>query len=298
MLATDPTGSNKYFAQVNPDRIRAREAEFELLDLSLMTPFEVYSELMFVISLAETRSSPMASMLLIDSRVILPGTMLWRGRNLAADDHVLPLKGMNSVADAWEAPPSKVQAAGRLNKAGESLLYGSYGSPFAVPDEIRVGNNEYFSLMKYEVVDEIKVTAIGLPIPTEHLSESASLGAEAISQFFGRQFSRKVRVKGGFQYQVSELIAKFNYNLPADFHHGWIYPSVEKPGELNVALRPEEAHLRIALVGVCVCKAFRSTEGSSLSGFVYSDGMDDGGGFRWYQQGSPVQRELFPEFSS
>lgn len=298
MMVIDPHGLDEYFAQVNPDRIRAREAEFERLDLSVMTPEEVYSELMFVISLAETRCSSTYTMLPTDSRLITPGTLLWRGRALDTDDHVLPLRDMNSIADAWEAPSLKIKSAGRLNKVGESLLYASYDNPLAVPDEIRVGDNEYFSLMKYQTFEEVRLTAIGLPVPVEHLSDSASLGAEVISGFFGRQFSRKARTKDGVQYHLSELIAKYNYDLPPEIHHGWIYPSVEFPGALNVTLRPEEAHLRMALVGICICKAFRSTEGLKLSGFCYSDGMDDGRGFKWYQQGSPVQLELFPEFSS
>lgn len=288
---------DEFFTQVNPDRIKVREAEFERLNLSTMTPDEVYSELMFVISLEETRSLSTHLTLPTDSRLLTPGDTLWRGRNLGLDDHVLPLQGMNSVADAWEAPSIKVKSAGRLNKEGESLLYASYRSPLAVPNEIRVGDNEYFSLMKYRLVDEVRLTAIGLPIPTEHLSDSASLGAEAISGFFGRQFSRKARVKDGNQYQLSELIAKYNYDLPPEVHHGWIYPSVELPGAFNVTLRPEEAHMRTMLVGVCICKAFRSAEGLKLSGLAYSDGADDGGGFKWHRQGSSTQVEMFPEFS-
>ncbi|GAA1122421.1 hypothetical protein GCM10009582_19570 [Arthrobacter flavus] len=204
---------------------------------------------------------------------------------------------MKSIEDAWEAPADKVRSPGRLNKAGESLLYASYGNPLAVPNEIRVNENEYFSLLKYRVVTEINLTGIGLPIRTEHFSGAAARGAGAISEFFGRQFSRRSRLNDGAHYLLSELIAKYNFDLPPDFHHGWAYPSVARPGALNVTLRPEEAHIRMELVGICICKALVAAEELKLSGFAYSDGADTGAGFQWFEQGSTVQLELFPEFN-
>lgn len=290
--------SSTYFSQIDPDRVRERETEFEKLDPSTMTPEDLYSELMFVISLADSKLSSTHFMLPTDSRILPRNTTLWRGRTLDADDHSLPLRGMKKTADAWEAPAEKIASAGRLNKPGESLLYTSCNNSLAVPDEIRVGDNEYFSLIKYRVVEEVRLTAIGLPISTDHLSGSAARGAEAISGFFYRQFSRTARLNDGAQYLLSELIAKYNFDLPPEFHHGWVYPSVQRPGELNVTLQPDEAHSRIELVGICICKAFRDDDRLALTGYVYSNGSDAGGGFKWAQTGSSIQLELFPEFST
>jgi len=263
-----------------------------------MTPDEIYAELMFVISLNGERAQPMQAMLPTETYTLEVGAILWRGRSLNQDDHILPLRGMNSVSDAWEPPSDKVKSAGRLNKPGESLLYTSYNTPLAVPDEIRVQDNVYFSLMKYQVTEKISLTGIGIPITTDHLTPEAAKGADAISKFLGRQFSRKNTSKDGVRYQLAELIAKYNYDLPPAFHHGWIYPSVERDGAWNVTLRPAEAHAKLTLTGISICKADRQKDEVLFSGVAYTDGREVDGQFTWSKQGSPLQIDLFPEFGS
>lgn len=115
-----------------------RAARFEELDVTTLTPDELYDELMWVVSTTVTRRGPIHAQLPMQTRLLPKGTLLWRARALAPDDHVLPLKGMNSEGDAWEPPARFITVSGRLNKPGEPLLYTCVAQPLAAPREIRV----------------------------------------------------------------------------------------------------------------------------------------------------------------
>lgn len=288
---------DRYLSRLRPSLLKEREISFNMIDLATIPPDQIYSELMFPVSLAETKSAVFHNMIPIDSRVLEPGTTLWRGRKLAPDDHIVPLREMRTVADAWEPPAANVNSAGRLNKLGESLLYTTYGDPSAVPDEIRVADDEWFSLIKYKVVKRTTLTGIGLSPSTEHLSAAAAAGANAVAGYFQRQYSRKIRTSDGSQYALSELIAKYNFDLPPDVHHGWIYRSVEHSHSLNITFRPPEAHLRLELAGVCICKADRTAEQTMFKAVAFSSSIPSNEQFQWHSYDSPLQHKYFPEFS-
>ena len=77
------------------------------------------------------------------------GTRFYRARAIPRDDHRIPLRSMSRTADCWEPPPEHV-TMGRLNKAGEPLLYTSPIDLFVAAGEIKVPDRERFSLIEYE----------------------------------------------------------------------------------------------------------------------------------------------------
>lgn len=288
---------NYYFSQIDPQRILEREQRFERLDVSKLVPNEFYKELMYVVSLRSHPDEASRDMLLTDTRKIPTGTHFWRGRKLDADDHYLPLRGMNKLSDVWEPPTKYVRSAGRLNKPGEPLLYTAYETPLSVPDEIRVEDGEWFTLIKYESTSELSLTGIGLPAPVGHLSGRAAVGAVAVSEFFGRQFTRKASLNSGETYLISELVAKNNFDLPPAFHQGWIYPSVERTGALNATFRPGDARANLSFSGVAICRAYREEGRIGIYGHLFSPGAFDGNDFAWHSNGSDFQEAAFPEFT-
>jgi hypothetical protein len=222
------------------------------------------------------------------------GSLFWRARRLAPEDHMFPLRGMNSVADAWEPPARFVRSAGRLNKTNESLLYTCVDTPFATPFEIRVPDGERFSLMKFRATRQVSLTGIGLPIDPNMPSPFPDASGRLTSEFFARQFSRRVDDPENGEYYLSELVAKYNYDLPPEFHDGWLYPSTQMASALNATFRPETAHRKLELFGIAIC-TYDSQHGA-LRGQCYSDAREDHRGLTWHPQGSDIQREHFPEF--
>ncbi|MGC5165386.1 hypothetical protein [Luteimicrobium sp. DT211] len=275
--------------------VRARG--FEALEVTTLSPDELYAELMWVVATSSVRpGDPYHVSLPILTLRPPAGTILWRARALAPDDHTLPLKGMHHVADAWEPPAQFIRAAGRLNKPSESLLYTCIGSPMAAPREIRANDGARFSLMKFEATEDLSLTGVGLQAAPDaadlHMDESSRL----ISEFFARQFLRPARDANGSDYYLSELVAKFNYDLPPAVHDGWAYPSTQTAGAVNATFYPESAHQKLALRGVAVCTFDSASD--SLQAWCYSDANAGWDEFTWYAHGSPIQRAVFPEFSA
>ncbi|MFE7404842.1 hypothetical protein [Isoptericola sp. NPDC057559] len=275
--------------------VRARR--FEALDVTSLSPDELYAELMWVVATSSARPGDPYHVSLPMLTLRPPaGTILWRARALAPDDHTLPLRGMHHVADAWEPPAQFIRAAGRLNKPNESLLYTCIGSPMAAPREIRAEDGARFSLMKFEATEDLSLTGVGLPAAPDatelHMDESSRL----ISEFFARQFLRPARDANGSEYYLSELVAKLNYDLPPAVHDGWTYPSTQTAGAINATFYPKAAHQKLALRGVAVCTFDSASD--SLQAWCYSDADGGSAELTWHTQGSPVQLTAFPEFST
>jgi len=56
-------------------------------------------------------------------------TPFFRARLIENHDTRIPLRTINSIADAWEPPAEFVKVQGRLNSVGQGILYCCPGDP-------------------------------------------------------------------------------------------------------------------------------------------------------------------------
>lgn len=277
----------------DPLIFKERARRFEELDVSRFDLDELYRELMFVVSTSSKDPTNLfETRLLVNVRTCPVGTVLWRARSIPADDHYLPLRTIQSDSDVWEPPAHVVFSPGRLNRVNESLLYTCLGVPMAAAHEIRLRAGERFALAKFVTTQPTKLVSIGLPFPTNGppIDNADSL----INEFMGRQFTRITNDRTDDVYHISNLVAKFNYNLPLEVQDGWLYFSAQCAGALNATFKLEPAHSKLELQGIAICSL--DCEPEQIRAVCYAASSRGSRGLEWHLQHSDVQKELFSEF--
>ena len=155
------------------------------------------------------------------------GTRFYRVRSIPKDDRKLPLKSMSKVSDCWE-PPKEIIDIGRLNKAQEPLLYTTPGHPMTAVEELKISDNEFFSLIEYEATQKINVAMIGGDFEYDGLNNDERLKLQMIQDFFCHEFIRDVGKGTEYLYRISEYIAKTFFDFPSELQDAWCYPSITK----------------------------------------------------------------------
>jgi len=185
---------------------------------------------------------------------------------------------------------------GRLNKVGESLLYVSF-NPYTAIKEIKLQENDRFSLSVYKTKKDIKAVAIGLGMTYDcyGLTDTEKIKARLIDRFLFDEFSRDVGAGTEFLYRASEHIAKNYFELtPPDEQDAWIYPSIVSKQERNLCFRPNLAKRRLNLRGVIIG---RYVQENILCEYI-AHGFDESGLMNYYPIGSDAQKEIFPEVTA
>lgn len=221
-------------------------------------------------------------------------TSFYRVRKLKGTN--IPFENFKNYNDFWEPPSSCVTNLGRLNKAGESLLYVTPMDPTVPLKEMRITEGDNYVLIKYTSVNEIKVNIIGGEYNYEKLGitdDVAILNNNLLNDFLRDEFSRDVGRGTEYLYKISEIIAKWYFDLPpSDVQDAWAYSSVHDKSKLNVCFRPELAHKLLHLHGGLICKKDGSDQIK-----VYCIAVCSGKGdiISYYHIGSEQQKRLFPE---
>lgn len=175
------------------------------------------------------------------------GTELWRARRIECAASK-PLK--ITVGDLWE-PPAHVASPGRMNTAGEPLLYSCINLPIDTLSEARILEpDSHFILIGYEVTQPLRVKRIG----TTHdptLTRRQQKIETKISEFLAQVVSIPADSVGASTYEHTQKILRQFYVLEPGWESGWIYWSTLATAEnrpwsvvdpLNVALEPSAAH--------------------------------------------------------
>lgn len=225
------------------------------------------------------------------------GSLFYRIRRLAPDDRAFPLRGMTAEGDAW-APPASVTAMQRLNKAGEPLLYTTPLNFAVAIEELRVPEDEFFSLIVYRARTEVKVAQVGLGTMPPDLTAEERFKMELLNDFLEHEFTREVGRGTEHLYQISEIIAKDYFDLPPDAQDAWCYPSVAERGGYNVCFRPEQAKEKLELLGVQFSRYKREGDDLMMNVAAVAVGFGPDGVFQYHAIGSEVQRAVFPEISA
>lgn len=150
---------------------------------------------------------------------------------LCKDSKIYRIRGLNSFdefyseKDFWAPGSEYVKKAGRLNFAGESLLYCSE-NPLVAMDEAGVESGGLFLLMAYGVYEDIQLNSIGdSSMSPKDFRGKLSLITDFLEQNFYRNESS--------YYFISNYISK----RFLDFSHGgFSYKSVKNKTAFNFCL--------------------------------------------------------------
>lgn len=282
----------KFLGQVEPLELQQKIRDFRTLNIKDMSYREIQQAISNVITF-EQPSGARQVILPYQTCTYLCGTRFYRIRKIPSDDKKIPLRSMSSIDDCWE-PPTNVVGIGRLNKKNEPLLYTTVADPGIPLEELKISDNENFSLIVYEAIDDVKVNVIGASIETDGLDKSELLILSLLQDFLHHEFTRDVGIGTEYLYKTSESIAKDYFDLPAETQDAWCYPSVAKKEGYNVCFR-ESKRNKLKLLGVQISTARKINKGYQLT--VKLVGKEDvsTGCVNFYQIGSDVQKEIFPE---
>lgn len=224
-----------FLKYVDTTLLHNKICKFREMDFKYMSYQDIQSAISNVITFDTPHGKK--SILIPMSTTYPCGTRFYRVRSLPKDDKSLPLRTMSKVADCWEPPPNIIRA-GRLNKENEPLLYTS-PIPFVAIEEMKIDNNQLFSLIVYEAVEPINVIVIGDQPNFTGLNKNQILKIRMIQDFLKHEFIRDVGLGTEYLYRISESITKDYFDLPSEIQDAWCYPSVAKKGSYNVCFRKE-----------------------------------------------------------
>lgn len=239
-----------FLRHVNTRELHSRISRFRKLRFQSMSRADISQAILDVI-MFDTPSGPRC-VLQPSTATYRSGTKFYRVRAIPEDDHTIPLRSMSKTADCWE-PPRQVVAMGRLNKAGEPLLYTSPIDPFVAIGELKVPDRQLFSLIVFEAVEDVQVAMIGGSADIKGLNDADALKVEMIQGFLRDEFTRDVGQGTEFLYQASEVIAKDYFDLPPEIQDAWCYPSIVDQSKFNVAFRPEKRS-KLRLIGTEIAR--------------------------------------------
>ncbi|MGB7268140.1 MAG: RES family NAD+ phosphorylase [Albidovulum sp.] len=224
-----------------------------------------------------------------EQRNYTTGTQFFRARPIPNDDTKIPLKTISKVGDAWEPPRAFVKIQGRLNAAGQSILYCCANDPDLAIDEARGRNNNHVAVIVYRSTRPIQVAVLGD-------YSNSNLAKDELSQvfysFLDDEFSKFVSEGDEGIYTITRSVADTYFTYPEQ--DAWCYRSVQSPSKFNVAFLPGRQSSCIELTGVMICDLKASTLGNLSVKFVVD--FDKITGFaRYHQIGSAEQKRVFPE---
>jgi hypothetical protein len=222
----------------------------------------------------------------VSSPVLMPGQIIFRGR-------VVKTKP-DDVRELSYPPKEFVKSLGRVNRAGESVFYGSVDRSATV-FEVQAKPGDHLVVGRWTVTKRLMVNNVGFtkhvfdaygstrqldpfwtnrdrPVPADAAALVATPSAKLVHDFFAHEFARGVRGDNTHEYKLSIAISEMLIGHTLTFdgneelaHHpprfaGIIYPSLAMLANAdNIALKPEFADSFLK---------FESAEFMSIDGFV------------------------------
>ena len=191
----------------------------------------------------------------VNIRALPKESLFYRVRKMK--DFKTIMDQMTTIGAFWEPPAKFVHEWGRLNKPNEPLLYTALDIQGAI-DELHIADEDWFVLIKYKSLEEVKINWIGGQYNDDQLriqSPKARLIHEIYNNFLKDEFSRDVGVGTEYLYRISENIAKAYFDLPPRaVQDAWCYASIQDKSKCNVCFRPEIAHDLLHLEGAMICR--------------------------------------------
>ena len=292
-----------FLRHVDARELHRRIARFRMLNFGAMSYAELTNAIIGVIQF-DTPTGPRA-ILRPTIGWFAAGTRFYRVRTIPSEDRdsigppspsMSRIRAMSRIRDCWE-PPKEVVPVGRLNRAGQPLLYTSPRNFLVAIDEMKIEDGECCSLIVYEAADNVKIAVIGNSHPSiGALDEYSTMKMEMIDGFLRDEFTRDVGPGTEYLYRLSEVIAKSWFDLPPEVQDAWCYPSIVDKNSCNVAFRPDRRREKLRLIGVQIGSPRTLSNGQRYLHVELLAGEKEGTEeLDYFRMGSLEQRRLFPE---
>lgn len=232
-----------YYSGFRLDDFRRRREEFRALDLG-DPKFDVVAAARVV-----TQSPSTTDHLLPFSwESYYPGdAVLWRARAITREQGIAGF----FEEDLWD-PPRSLSGTGRMNKAGERLLYASLDTPGIALRESRIaGVGQRFAMAKFGLSRRMTLMRIGPPNHDPSLTFRERLLEAEIGAMLEDAIRSPTADRGPDTYRFTRELLHHYYPLP-DEHHGWLYRSARDIREWNVALPSSRARSVLEFRGVVI----------------------------------------------
>ena len=244
-----------FLSNIETLNIIKRIRKFNSLNFHTLSKKEIFQEIMNVLCEEVTPGFKMY-MLPTNGGTYQANTIFYRVRHLK--ESPLSNKNLIKYSDLWEPPANCVNKRGRLNEAGESLLYTSPIDPYVAIKESHIKEGEFFILISYRSINPVKVNIIGGEYDYDKLgftNKTAITNNELYNEFLRDIFSRDVGEGTGYLYALSNEIAKSYFDLPPEvIQDAWAYSSVQDKSKFNVCFRPEIAHKLLKVESASIYK--------------------------------------------
>ena len=271
--------------QIDPITVINRISDFRRINIRSLSDEKLFQ------AIQNTLLNNNSFSYLANTGVYQAGTPFFRVRRLHSS--VFSEMSLQTLHDFWEPPAGSGKSIGRLHKAGESLLYTSPYDPHVAIKEMHLQENDWYALIKYTAVNDVKVNIIGGSYDYKKLGftvENAVVVHELYNSFLRDEFSREVGKGTEYLYRISERIAKDYFDLPRAVQDAWCYSSVQDKQKYNVCFRPDPAHELLKLDGALICKKEKD---DSIRPRCVAVALGDNAEF--CPLGSDVQKSTFPE---
>ncbi|MHA7275731.1 RES domain-containing protein [Arthrobacter sp. Hz1] len=171
-------------------------------------------------ALFDTLTAPgFANLMIPYAHVGVPaGIPLFRARKISL------LGDVQTVADIWTAPAQHI-GAGRVNDAGEPLLYTAL-DPLTAGLEIHAKPGDLIAMSLFRSSHRILAIDMTTEARIPGLRKGNRRKLQVIMQFLGELFSQKVPTSDPARYITPDLVAKEFFNPDPTLFHGWWYTSV------------------------------------------------------------------------
>lgn len=174
---------------------------------------------------------------------------LWRIRKL---EYLI-----KDISECWE-PPEDATKMGRCNAKGHPVLYVSE-KPKTPFEELSIKPQEQVYLIKYKQKEHLTLGEI-VPkarIPTDInkepiYDENSSISYQILREFMRSEFLKPASEGTEYLYRISGSICRIWFD--GNDIEGWLYPSVQSPNDLNLAIKPEVAHSKLEIEDIRIVK--------------------------------------------
>lgn len=164
---------------------------------------------------------------------------------------------IKDISDCWE-PPAANSTMGRCNAKGSPVLYVSVKlkTPF---EELLIQPNEQVYLIIYKQIEHLNLKQIiskelivadsqGNPF----YDANSSLSYQILREFVRSEFLKPVGKGTEYLHRISGSMCREWFD--DNDSDGWLYPSVQSPNDINIAIKPKSAHRKLIIEDVRIVK--------------------------------------------
>ena len=157
---------------------------------------------------------------------------------------------IKDVSECWE-PPAANCPMGRCNAKGSPVLYVS--EKLKIPfEELVIQPNEQVCVIMYKSIKRLNLMRIvskkfketninGKPF----YDDDSMLSYQILREFVRSEFLKPIGKGTEYLHRISGSMCRVWFDDKDS--DGWLYPSMQSPNDLNIAIKPESAHKKLKI---------------------------------------------------